>query len=81
MIAVEGVNQTANVYIHKFNKICGWAGAGAIMWTRSGAQRLRDYVNEHGAGMIDAWLAGQCINHRPVGLNLNCYAVRNRDRS
>mgnify|MGYP003302286695 CR=1 FL=1 len=59
------VNQTANVYIHKFNKICGWAGAGAIMWTRSGAQRLRDYVNEHGAGMIDAWLAGQCINHRP----------------
>ena len=72
------VNQTANVYIHKFNKICGWAGAGAIMWTRSGAQRLRDYVNEHGAGMIDAWLAGQCINHRPGGLNLNCYAAQSR---
>ena len=37
------VNQTANVYIHKFNKICGWAepepSCGA-----SGAQRLRDYV-------------------------------------
>ena len=72
------VNQTANVYIHKFNKICGWAGAGAIMWTRSGAQRLRDYVNEHGAGMIDAWLAGQCINHRPGGFNLNCYAAQSR---
>jgi len=72
------VNQTGNVYIHKFNKICGWAGAGAIMWTRSGAQRLRDHVNEHGAGMIDAWLAGQCINHKPGGLNLNCYAAHSR---
>ena len=72
------VNQTGNVYIHKFNKICGWAGAGAIMWTRSGAQRLRDHVNEHGAGMIDAWLAGQCINHKPGGFNLNCYAAHSR---
>ena len=47
------------------------------MWA-PGAQRLRDYVSEHGAGMIDAWLAGQCINHRPGGFNLNCYAAQSR---
>ena len=46
-----------------------------------GLRARKDFVitsNEHGAGMIDAWLAGQCINHRPGGFNLNCYAAQSR---
>ena len=71
--ALQNANTSSHVYLYKWDKLCMWAGAGSLMFTKKGLERLREHVKHKGAGMVDAWLAGECITRRADGLNLRCY--------
>ena len=76
--AEECVNQSSSVYLYKHNHMCGGVGTSALMFTKRGAQRLRDYVATNGAGMISTWLNSKCIAKHADGLNFNCYIAQTK---
>ena len=76
--AEECVNQSSSVYLYKHNHMCGGVSTSALMFTKRGAQRLRDYVATNGAGMISTWLNSKCIAKHADGLNFNCYIAQTK---
>jgi len=76
--AEECVNQSSSVYLYKHNHMCGGVSTSALMFTKRGAQRLRDYVATNGAGMISTWLNSKCNAKHADGLNFNCYIAQTK---
>ena len=72
------VNQSSSVYLYKHNHMCGGVSTSALMFTKRGAQRLRDYVSANGAGMIGTWLNSKCVEKDADGLNFNCYIAQTK---
>lgn len=73
-----------HVYMYKVDKICGWAGAKAMIITKSGAEKIINFVNRYKhADMVDAWLAGHCTERcDPASsepcMQLNCYTAQGK---
>ena len=72
------MNQSSSVYLYKHNHMCGGVSTSALMFTKRGAQRLRDYVAANGAGMIGTWLNSKCVEKHADGLNFNCYIAQTK---
>ena len=70
-----------SIYLYRFDQFCGWAGLQSYMFTRKGAEKVRDFIKDfREVDMIDAWLAGHCMRvcnrQRSQCMNLNCYTAQ-----
>jgi len=78
-VQLNTMNQT-DVYLYRFDKLCGWSGTPSYMMTKSGAKKILNFIKKsRTVDMIDAWLAGHCIKRcsdEETCMNLNCYSAR-----
>lgn len=69
-----------DVYLYRFDKLCGWSGTPSYMMTKSGAKKILNFIKEsRTVDMVDAWLSGHCIKRcsdEKTCMNLNCYSAR-----
>jgi len=73
-------NASKSVYLYRFNKRTGaWCGLSNAMFTRKGILKVQNYIKDHGADMVDAWLAGHCLRrcqNPDQCMNLVCYTAQ-----
>ena len=74
-------NASKSVYLYRLNKRTGgWCGLSNAMFTKKGILKLQNFIKDHGADMIDAWLMGQCLRRcsGPDCMNLVCYTAQTK---
>lgn len=78
-VQLNTANRT-DVYLYRFDKLCGWSGTPSYMMTKSGAKKILNFIKKsRTVDMVDAWLSGHCIKRcsdEKTCMNLNCYSAR-----
>lgn len=77
-VQLNTMNHT-DVYLYRFDKLCGWSGTPSYMMTKAGAKKIMNFIKKsRTVDMIDAWLSGHCIRRcsdEKTCMNLNCYSA------